>query len=75
MRRSLLRLAEHASHNSHHGGVGSPPHVHGPAAIHRNAAIFLGATTTFYVLYKAYHEGAVFLVQSDTSKTKTNYRD
>ena len=63
MRRSLLRLAEHASHHSHPaGGVGSAPHVHPPAPIMRYSAIALGASTWFYLLYKAKNDGPVLLV-------------
>ena len=63
MRRSLLRLAEHASHHSHSsGGFGSGPHVHPPAPIMRYSAIGLGASTWFYILYKAKNEGPVLLV-------------
>src|SRR5579859_6741522 len=64
MRRSLLRLAEQASHHAHHpaGGVGSAPHVHEAAPFYRYSAIALGATTWFYLLYKAKNEGAVLLV-------------
>jgi len=63
MRRSLLRLAEHASHHAHPaGGVGSAPHVHEPAPFFRYSAIALGASTWFWILYKAKNEGAVLLV-------------
>jgi len=63
MRRSLLRLAEHASHHAHPtGGVGSAPHVHPPAPIFRYSAIALGASTWFYILYKAKNDGPVLLV-------------
>ena len=63
MRRSLLRLAEHASHHAHPAaGVGSAPHVHLPAPSYRYSAVALGATTWFYLLYKAYNDGPVLLV-------------
>src|SRR5436190_15994166 len=65
MRRSLLRLAEHASHHAHPaGGVGSAPHGHPPAPIMRYSAIALGASTWFYILYKAKNDGPVLLVLS-----------
>ena len=62
MRRSLLRLAEHVSRHSHSSGVGSGPHVHPPAPIIRYSAIALGASTWFYLLYKAKNDGPVLLV-------------
>jgi hypothetical protein len=65
MRRSLLRLAEHASHHARPaGGVGSAPHIHEAAPFYRYSAIALGATTWFWILYNAKNEGAVLLVSS-----------
>jgi len=64
MRRSLLRLSQQASHHAHAaGGVGSAPHIHEPAPFYRYSAIALGATTWFWILYKAKNEGAVLLVR------------
>jgi hypothetical protein len=62
MRRSLLRLAEHAAHGHAKGGVGSAPHVHPPKPWIYYSAVGLGASTTFFVLYMAKKEGAVLLV-------------
>jgi len=61
MRRSLLRLAEHA-HHAASGGVGSAPHVHAPPPWIRYSAVALGASTWFYLLYKAKNDGPVLLV-------------
>jgi len=62
MRRSLLRLAEHAAHGHAKGGVGSAPHVHPPKPWIYYSAVGLGASTTFFVLYMAKKEGPVLLV-------------
>jgi hypothetical protein len=61
MRRSLLRLAEHAHHGAS-GGVGSQPHVHPPQKWIYYSAVGLGASTWFYLLYMAKNEGPVLLV-------------
>ena len=61
MRRSLLRLAEHG-HHATNGGVGSAPHVHPPPKWIHYSAVGLGATTWFWILYKAKNDGPVLLV-------------
>jgi hypothetical protein len=61
MRRSLVRLAEHAAHGHAKGGVRGP-HVHPPKPWIYYSAVGLGASTTFFVLYMAKHEGPVLLV-------------
>jgi hypothetical protein len=75
MRRTILRLAEHAKHAAHNGGVGSQPHVHEPAPFYRYSAIALGATTWFYLLYMAKKEGPVLLVRFLGGESLTDGRD